>query len=94
MFKKSAVDLNSAFYSQSAVCILHSVSPVFRGVYGDIFALFQACVGNFHPIRPWKVVGTLYLDSSFVTLKYCAVCSLQSAFYTDRFSFIVFKVHM
>ena len=25
MFKKSAVDLNSAFYSQSTVCILHSV---------------------------------------------------------------------
>ena len=45
---------------------------VFRGEYGEIFALFQACVGNFQTIRPWKVVGTLYLDSSYVTFKYFA----------------------
>ena len=42
---------------------------VFRGVYVEIFALFQASVGNFYPIRPWKVVRTLYPDSSYVTLK-------------------------
>ena len=40
---------------------------VFRGVYGEIFALFEAFVGNFHTIRPWTVVGTLYLDGSYVT---------------------------
>ena len=37
---------------------------VFRGVCAEIFALFHACVGNFDTILPWKVVGTLYLDSS------------------------------
>ena len=31
-------------------------SAVFRGVYGEIFALFQACVGKFDTIPPWKVV--------------------------------------
>ena len=31
-------------------------------VYDEIFALFQAFVGNFDTIPPWKVVGTLYLD--------------------------------
>ena len=34
---------------------------VLRGVYGEIFASFQACVGNFHTIRPWEVVGHLIL---------------------------------
>ena len=53
---------------------------VFRGVYGKIFALFQACVGNFYPIRPWKVVRTLYLDSSYVTLKYFAFLSVYDKF--------------
>ena len=33
--------------------------PVFRGVYGEIFTLFQACVDNIDTIPPWKVVGTL-----------------------------------
>ena len=31
-------------------------SAVFRGVCGEIFALFQACVGKFDTIPPWKVV--------------------------------------
>ena len=57
---------------------------VFRGVYGEIYAIFQACVGNFHPIRPWKVVGTLYLDSSYVTLKYFAFLSV-----CDKFELLV-----
>ena len=26
-------------------------------------------MGNFYTIRPWKVVGTLNLDSSYVTFK-------------------------
>ena len=52
----------------------------FRGVYGEIFALFQACVRNFHTIRPWKVVGTLYLDSSYVTFKYFAFLSVCDKF--------------
>ena len=53
---------------------------VFRGVYGEIFALFQACVGNFYTIRPWKYVGTLNLDSSYVTFKYFAFLSVCDKF--------------
>ena len=53
---------------------------VFWGVYGEIFALFQACVGNFHTIRPWKVVGTLYPDISYVTFKYFAFLSVCDKF--------------
>ena len=34
---------------------------VFRGICGEILALFQVCVGNFDTIPPWKVVRTLYL---------------------------------
>ena len=45
-----------------------------------IFALFQACVGNFDTIPPWKVVGTLYLDSSYVTFKYFAFLSVWDKF--------------
>ena len=51
-----------------------------RGGYGEIFALFHACVGNFHSIRPWKVVRTLYLDSSYVTFKYFAFLSVCDKF--------------
>ena len=40
---------------------------VFRDAYDEIFALFQAWVGNFDTIPPWKVVWTLYFDSSYVT---------------------------
>ena len=50
------------------------------GVYGELFALFQARVGNFHTIRPWKVVGTLYLDTSYVTFKYFAFLSVCDKF--------------
>ena len=52
----------------------------FRGICGEIFALFQACVGNFDTIPPWKVVGTLYLDSSCVTFKYFAFLSVCDKF--------------
>ena len=53
---------------------------VFRGICGEIFALFQVCVGNFDTIRPWKVVGTLYLDSSCVSFKYFAFLSVCDKF--------------
>ena len=53
---------------------------VFRGVYGEIFALFEAFVGNFYTIRPWTVVGTLYLDGSFVNFKYFAFLSVCDKF--------------
>ena len=68
--------------SECVICrvILALGRAVFRSVYGQIFALFQACVGNFHPIRPQKVIGTLYLDSSYVTLKYCAFLSACDQF--------------
>ena len=45
---------------------------VFRSVHDEIFTLFQACVGNSDTIPPWEVVGTLYLDSSYVSFKYFA----------------------
>ena len=45
---------------------------VFRGVY--------SIVGNFHTIRPWAVVGTLYLDGSYVTFKYFAFLSVCDKF--------------
>ena len=57
-----------------------SERAVFRGICGEIFALFQACVGNFDTIPPWKVVGTLYLDSSCVTFKYFAFLSVCDKF--------------
>ena len=56
---------------------------VFRGICGEIFALFQACVGNFDTIPPWKVVGTLSLDSSRVTFKYFAFLSFCDTFFVS-----------
>ena len=53
---------------------------VFRGICGEIFALFQACVGNFDTIPPWKFVGTLYLDSSCVTFIYFAFLNVCDKF--------------
>ena len=53
---------------------------VVRGICGEIFALFQACVGNFDTIPPCKVVGTLNLDSSRVTFKYFAFLSFCDTF--------------
>ena len=49
---------------------------------GDIFAFFQACVGNLDTIPQGKVVGTLYLDldSSYVTFKYFAFLSVCDKF--------------
>ena len=45
------------------------------------FSLYsQACVGNFESIPPWKVVGTLYVDSSCVAFKYFAFLSLCDKF--------------
>ena len=49
-------------------------------VYDEIFALFQAFVGNFDTMPPWKVVGTLYLDSSYVKFKYFAFLSVCEKF--------------
>ena len=49
-------------------------------MYGEIFALFEAFVGNFHTIQPWTVVGTLYLDGSYVNFKYFAFLSVCDKF--------------
>ena len=60
--------------------------PFSVGVYGEVFALFQACVGNFDTIPQSKVVGTLFLDSSYVNFKYFAflsVCRLQNSTYSS-----------
>ena len=46
----------------------------------EIVALFQARVGNFDTIPPWKVVGTLYLDGSYVTFKYFAFLNVCDKF--------------
>ena len=43
------------------LCYLRLEGAVFRGVYGEIFAFFQACVGDFDTTPQWKVVGTLKL---------------------------------
>ena len=56
--------------------------PSSVGVYGEVFALFQACV---------KVVGTFYLDSSYVNFKYFAflsVCRLQNSPYFCVFKYV------
>ena len=53
---------------------------VFIGVYGEIFAVFEVFVVYFHTIRPWTVVGTLYLDGSYVTFKYFAFLSVCDKF--------------
>ena len=53
---------------------------VFRGVYDEIFGLFQACVGNFDTMPPSKVVGTFYLDNSYVNFKYFAFLNVCEKF--------------
>ena len=53
---------------------------VFIGVYGQIFAFFQACVGDFDTTPQWKVVGTLKLDSGYVTFKYFVFLSVCDKF--------------
>ena len=67
-------------FSESVELFSRLERAVFRGVYGEIFAFFQACVGNFDTIPQWKVVGTLYLDSSYVTFKYFAFLSICDKF--------------
>ena len=56
------------------------IRAVFRGICGEILALFQVRVGNLDTIPPWKVVGTLYLNSSCVTFKYFAFLSVCDKF--------------
>ena len=67
-------------FSESVEWFSRLERAVFRGVYGEIFAFFQACVGNFDTILQWKVVGTLYLDSSYETFKYFAFFSVCDKF--------------
>ena len=65
--------------------------PFSVGVYGEVFPLFQACVGNFDTIPQSKVVGTPYLDSSYVYFKYFAflsVCRLQNSPYFCVFKYV------
>ena len=53
---------------------------VFGGICDETFTLFQAYVGNFDTIPPWKVVGTLYLARSCVTFKDFAFLSVCDEF--------------
>ena len=53
---------------------------VLRGICGEIFALFHVCVRNFDTIPPLKVVGTLYLDSSCISVKYFSFLSVCDQF--------------
>ena len=55
-------------------------SEVYMVACGNIRFSFQACVGNFDTIPQWKVVGTLNLDSSYVTFKYFAFLSVCDKF--------------
>ena len=75
--------------SSQAVCVtrfdqrmrhLWVIRAVFRGICGEIFALFQVRVGNLDAIPPWKVVGTLYLNSNCVSFKYFAFLSVCDKF--------------
>ena len=50
-----------------------------KSLFQRCFAFFQAFVGNFDTI-PWKLVGTLYLDSSHATFKYFAFLSVCEKF--------------
>ena len=64
---------------------------IFSRCTGEVFALFQACVGNFDTIPQSKVVGTPYLDSSYVYFKYFAflsVCRLQNSPYFCVFKYV------
>ena len=47
---------------------------VFRGVYGEIFALFQACVVNFHTIPQWKVNCWNFILITFKDFAFLSVC--------------------
>ena len=80
--KRQAVCVTRFDQSECVICrvIFALGRAVFRGICGEIFALFQACVGNFDAITPWKVVGTLYLDSSYVIFKYFAFLSVCDKF--------------
>ena len=44
------------------------------------FRFIRSFVGNFHTIRPWAFVGTLYLDDSYVNFKYFAFLSVCDKF--------------
>ena len=75
--------------SSQAVCVTRFdqrmrhvwvIRAVFRGICGEILALFQVRVGNLDTIPPWKVVGTLYLNSSCVSFKYFAFLSVCNKF--------------
>ena len=44
------------------------------------FRFIRSFVGNFHTIRPWTFVGTLYLDDSYVNFKYFAFLSVCDKF--------------
>ena len=73
---RDSTNQNASFVER----LSRSERAVFRGICGEIFALFQACVGNFDTIPPRKVVGTLYLDSSCVIFKYFAFLSVCDKF--------------
>ena len=44
------------------------------------FRFIRSFVGNFHTIRPWTFVGTLYLDGSYVNFEYFAFLSVCDKF--------------
>ena len=44
------------------------------------FRFIRSFVGNFHTIRPWTFVGTLYPDGSYVNFKYFAFLSVCDKF--------------
>ena len=62
------------------MCFSRLEGAVVRVVYGENFALLQAWMGTLDTIPPWKGVGTLNFDSSYVTFKYFAFLSVCDKF--------------
>ena len=85
LFKIAQGRILSPSFKQ-AVCVTRfdqSECVICRVIFALGKSRFQSCIRrnfrficNFDTIPPWKVVGTLYLDSSHVTFKYNAFLSV------------------
>ena len=89
LFKIAQGRILSPSFKQ-AVCVTRfdqSECVICRVIFALGKSRFQSCIRrnfrficNFDTIPPWKVVGTLYLDSSHVTFKYNAFLSVWDKF--------------
>ena len=70
------------YQSESVICrVIFALGngAVSRVVYDEIFALFQAWVGNFDTIPPSKVVGTPFFYSSYLLLNILLSWELETS---------------